>query len=52
MDRFLALHTDDVRLTVANYPTAAGKDALAGRSAACGSASSDVAQHRERMVTA
>jgi len=30
MDRFLALHTDDVRLTVANYPTAAGKDALAG----------------------
>jgi len=30
MERFLALHTDDVRLTVANYPTAAGKDALAG----------------------
>lgn len=29
MERFLALHTDDVRLTVANYPTAAGKDALA-----------------------
>lgn len=30
MERFLALHTDDVRLTVANYPSATGKDALAG----------------------
>jgi len=30
MDRFLALHTDDVTVTVANYPTAHGKDALAG----------------------
>lgn len=29
MQRFLALHTDDVRLTVANYPTVSGKDALA-----------------------
>jgi len=29
MERFLALHTDDVCLTVANYPTGAGKDALA-----------------------
>jgi len=28
-ERFLALHTDDVCLTVANYPTGAGKDALA-----------------------
>jgi hypothetical protein len=28
MERFLALHTDDVRLTFANYPTSAGKDAL------------------------
>lgn len=30
MQQFLALHTDDVRLTVANYPTVTGKDALAG----------------------
>jgi Domain of unknown function (DUF1857)/SnoaL-like domain len=29
MERFLALHTDDVQLTVANYPTSSGKDALA-----------------------
>jgi hypothetical protein len=29
MDRFLALHTDDVSLTVANYPSSSGKDALA-----------------------
>lgn len=29
MDRFLALHTDDVSLTVANYPGSSGKDALA-----------------------
>ena len=29
MDRFLALHTDDVALTVANYPRSTGKDALA-----------------------
>jgi hypothetical protein len=28
MERFLALHTDDVRLTFANYPTTVGKDAL------------------------
>jgi len=28
MERFLALHTDDVHLTVANYPNAVGKDAL------------------------
>lgn len=30
MPRFLALHTEDVRLTVANYPTVSGRDALAG----------------------
>jgi hypothetical protein len=29
MERFLALHTDDVSLTVANYPSSTGKDALA-----------------------
>ncbi len=29
MDRFLALHTNDVALTVANYPTSNGKEALA-----------------------
>jgi len=28
MERFLALHTDDVSVTVANYPTAIGKNAL------------------------
>jgi hypothetical protein len=28
MERFLALHTDDVRLTFANYPTSTGKEAL------------------------
>jgi hypothetical protein len=28
MERFLALHTDDVRLTFANYPTTVGHDAL------------------------
>lgn len=30
MERFLALHTDDVRLTFANYPTVAGRAALRG----------------------
>jgi hypothetical protein len=30
MEKFLALHTDDVNITVANYPSSAGKDALAG----------------------
>jgi Acetylaranotin biosynthesis cluster protein L/SnoaL-like domain len=29
LPRFLALHTDDVQLTVANYPTVTGKEALA-----------------------
>lgn len=29
MDRFLALHTDDVSVTVANYPTLTGKNGLA-----------------------
>jgi len=29
MDRFLALHTHDVSVTIANYPTATGKQALA-----------------------
>ncbi len=29
MDRFLALHTDDVSVTVANYPTLTGKSGLA-----------------------
>jgi hypothetical protein len=29
MDRFLALHTEDVRVTVANYPTVTGKTGLA-----------------------
>lgn len=29
MERFLALHSDDVQLTVANYPSSTGKDALA-----------------------
>lgn len=28
MERFLALHTEDVRLTFANYPTTVGRDAL------------------------
>jgi hypothetical protein len=28
MERFLALHTDDVRLTFANYPTTVGREAL------------------------
>ena len=28
MEPFLALHTDDVSLTVGNYPTTVGKDAL------------------------
>ena len=28
MERFLALHSDDVALTVANYPTVRGKDGL------------------------
>jgi hypothetical protein len=28
MERFLALHTQDVRLTFANYPTTVGRDAL------------------------
>lgn len=30
MERFLALHTEDVRLTVGNYPSISGKEALAG----------------------
>lgn len=30
MPHFLALHTDDVRISVANYPSMAGKEALAG----------------------
>jgi len=30
MERFLALHTDDVSVNVANYPTAIGKNALQG----------------------
>jgi acetylaranotin biosynthesis cluster protein L/SnoaL-like protein len=30
MERFLALHTEDVSVTVANYPTGRGKQALAG----------------------
>lgn len=30
MDRFLALHTDDVQVTVSNHPTSRGKDALRG----------------------
>jgi hypothetical protein len=29
MDRFLALHTEDVSVTVANYPTVTGRNALA-----------------------
>jgi hypothetical protein len=28
MERFVAFHTDDVRLTFGNYPTSIGKDAL------------------------
>ena len=30
MQRFLALHSDDVQLTVANHPTVSGKEGLAG----------------------
>jgi len=30
MEQFLALHTDDVSVTVANYPNSRGKSALAG----------------------
>jgi len=30
MERFLALHTEDVRLTFANYPTSVGHEALRG----------------------
>jgi len=30
MEPFLALHTDDVRLSFANYPTAVGREALRG----------------------
>src|SRR3569833_2260219 len=30
MQKFLALHTDDVNITVSNYPASSGKDALAG----------------------
>src|SRR5262249_8842839 len=29
MDKFLALHTEDVTVTVANYPTLTGKNGLA-----------------------